>query len=70
MVRAVLDELPLDYETVTVPWSHQERKEVHEVSGQTYVPVVVDGDVVLSDEYEIVRYLNATYSKKTNCSES
>ena len=70
MVRTVLEELSLDYETISVSWSHPERKEVHEVSGQTYVPVVVDGDVVLSDEYEIIRYLQATYSKKINCSES
>lgn len=70
MVRNALEELSLTYETIKVPWPHHERKEVHEISGQTYVPVVVDGDTVLSDEYEIIRYLKTTYSNKTNCSES
>jgi glutaredoxin 3 len=38
------------------------RKEVHEVSGQTSVPVLVDGDVVLDDEYDIIDHLKKTYS--------
>ena len=61
MVRSTLRQLELDYETVNVPWSHQERTEVYEVSGQYMVPVFVDGDVVLSDEYEIIDYLKKTY---------
>ena len=31
------------------------------MSGQTTVPVLVDGDVVLDDEYEIIDYLKKTY---------
>ena len=61
MVRSILKQLELDYETVNVPWPHQERTEVYEVSGQYMVPVFVDGDVVLSDEYEIIDYLKKTY---------
>ena len=61
MVRSTLRQLELDYETVNVPWPHQERTEVYEVSGQYMVPVFVDGDVVLSDEYEIIDYLKKTY---------
>ena len=61
MVRSALKQLELDYETINVPWSHHERKEVLEVSGQNMVPVLVDGDVVLSDEYEIIDYLKKTY---------
>ena len=61
MVRSTLKQLELDHETVNVPWSHQERTEVYEVSGQYMVPVFVDGDVVLSDEYEIIDYLKKTY---------
>jgi len=41
------------------------RKEVKEVSGQSHVPVMVDGEVILSDEYEIIDYLKTTYSSKT-----
>ena len=61
MVRSELKRLELDYETVDVPWTHHERTEVSKVSGQTMVPVLVDGDVVLSDEYEIIDYLKKTY---------
>ena len=61
MVRSTLKQLELGYEIISVPWSHHERKEVFEVSGQNMVPVLVDGDVVLSDEYEIIDYLKKTY---------
>ena len=61
MVRSELKRLELDYETIDVPWVHHERTEVSKVSGQSMVPVLVDGDVVLSDEYEIIDYLKKTY---------
>jgi glutaredoxin 3 len=61
MVRSVLKQLDLDCETVDVPWSHHERSEVYQVSGQNTVPVLVDGEVILSDEYEIIDYLKKTY---------
>ena len=61
MVRQVLDQLNLEYETVDVPWPHSERKEVFEVSGQYMVPVLVDGDQVLDDEYQIIDHLKQTY---------
>jgi len=62
MVRNVLTQMDIDYEKIDVPWSHSERKEVYEVSGQTAVPVLVDGDTILADEYEIIDYLKKTYS--------
>ena len=61
MVRSTLKQLGLNYETVDVPWSHHARIEVYEASGQYMVPVLVDGDLVLSDEYEIIDYLKKTY---------
>ena len=61
MVRSTLKQLELDYETINVPWPHHERTEVYETSGQHMVPVLVDGDLVLSDEYEIIDYLKKTY---------
>ena len=61
MVRQALEKMAIDYEKIDVPWSHPERMEVYEVSGQTTVPVLVDGDVILSDEYEIIDYLKKTY---------
>jgi glutaredoxin 3 len=65
MVRDVLAEMRLEYEKIEVPWPHQQRKEVHEVSGQTTVPVLVDGEIILDDEYEIIDYLKKTYSVKS-----
>ena len=61
MVRDVLVQMSLEYEKIEVPWPHQQRKEVYEVSGQTAVPVLVDGDIILDDEYEIIDYLKKTY---------
>ena len=65
MVRTVLKQLELDYETIDVPWSHHERTEVLQVSGQSMVPVLVHGEVVLSDEYKIIDYLKKTYPVKS-----
>lgn len=62
MVRDVLTQMSLQYEKIDVPWSHQQRKEVYDVSGQTTVPVLVDGGVILDDEYEIIDYLKKTYT--------
>ncbi|MFQ5673717.1 MAG: glutaredoxin family protein [Nitrospinales bacterium] len=64
MVRDVLDELGLDYETINVPWLRKLRTEVYKVSGQYSVPVLVDGEKVLDDEYEIIDYLKKTYPNK------
>jgi len=62
MVREVLAQMNLEYEKVDVPWPHHHRQEVHKISGQTTVPVLVDGDTVLDDEYEIIDYLKKTYT--------
>ncbi len=61
MVRNVLDELGLEFEKIDVPWPHLQRDEVFRVSGQYTVPVMVDGDVVLDDEFKIIDYLKSTY---------
>ncbi len=61
MVRDRLDALGLPYEKRDVPPAHAERHAVRAVSGQTYVPVLVDGDVILDDENDILAYLNKTY---------
>lgn len=65
MVRSALTQLGIEYETIDVPWSHRERAEVYEVSGQYTVPVLVDGETVLSDEYEIIDYLKNTDAAKS-----
>jgi glutathione S-transferase len=58
MVRRKLAELNLPYEDVVVPDLRPLRKEVFAVSGQYYVPVLQDGDTVLSETREILDHLD------------
>ena len=58
-----LAELGVDYEYVEVPVFHSKRADVLAVSGQTSVPVLVDGDVVLDDDDTIIPYLEEKYGK-------
>lgn len=60
-VRAKLTDLLLDYKVVNVPHYHTERGIVKAVSGQTGIPVMVDGDTVLDDDDTIIPYLEKTY---------
>jgi glutathione S-transferase len=64
MVRDRLSALGLPYETQEVPPAHADRHAVRAVSGQSYVPVLVDGDIVLDDENDILAYLDKTYGKQ------
>ncbi|SHH50787.1 glutathione S-transferase N-terminal domain-containing protein [Halobaculum gomorrense] len=63
-VTKKLSELGLEYESIMVPRSHDERTEVEEVSGQTGVPVLVDeahGVEGMPESDDIVAYLEETY---------
>ena len=62
-VRAKLTDLLLDYRVVNVPADHSQRTIVKQLSGQTGIPVMVDGDVILDDDDDIVPYLERTYGK-------
>jgi glutathione S-transferase len=63
-VRSKLTELLLDYKNVNVPRSHSERTVVKEVSGQTGIPVMVDGDVIIADDDDAINeYLEKKYGK-------
>jgi glutaredoxin 3 len=62
-VRSKLTELLLDYQNVNVPRAHAARNEVQAVSGQTSIPVLVDGEVVLDDDDDIIPYLEKKYAK-------
>ena len=64
IVRDKLEELGLQYESVIVPDMRPFRKQVFEVSGQYYVPVLKDGDTVLSETCDILSYLETTYGSK------
>ncbi|HTL62189.1 MAG TPA: glutathione S-transferase N-terminal domain-containing protein [Nitrospira sp.] len=59
IVRQKLVELQLAYDEVIVPDFRPQRKEVFAVSGQYYVPVLQDGDVVLSETHAILAHLES-----------
>jgi mycoredoxin len=64
IVREKLEELGLQYESVIVPDMRPFRKQVFEVSGQYYVPVLKDGDKVFSETRDILSYLETTYGRQ------
>jgi glutathione S-transferase len=64
VVRRKLADLHVEYEQVIVPDFRPMRKVVQEVSGQYYVPVLKDGDIVLTETDDILDYLDKTYSRE------
>ena len=58
LIREKLEELALPYESVIVSNFRPFRKDVYEVSGQYFVPVLVDGDRVLTETQDILAYLD------------
>ncbi|MHB1798314.1 MAG: glutaredoxin family protein [Vulcanimicrobiaceae bacterium] len=64
-VRSKMTDLLLAYKVVNVPRDRSLRTVVEEVSGQTGIPVMVDGDVVIADDDDkIVAYLEETYGRR------
>ena len=66
LVRNKLDELRLSYDQEIVPDVRPFRKSVLDVSGQTYVPVLVDGETVLTETHDILRYLDEISIQETH----
>ena len=58
LVREKLAERGIPYESVIVPDLRPFRKKVYEVSGQYYVPVLEDGEKVLTETQDILTYLD------------
>ena len=61
-VRAKLTELGIDYEIVNVPASTQKREELEEVAGTKSIPVLVDGEKVITDSNEAISYLEQKHA--------
>ena len=59
-VRRALDYYDLEYKSHII--DPADRSEVEEISGQSLVPVIVDGDNVVNDSTEIIKYLDEHYS--------
>ncbi len=51
----------LDYRTERVRRRRSQRPEIVELTKMTYVPVLVDGDEVISDSRRIIQYLDWRY---------
>jgi len=62
VVKETLEELELDFTVVSVPSPPHLRMEVKELSGQSLVPVIVDGEDVVNDSRRIIQYLKNKYS--------
>jgi glutathione S-transferase len=63
VVRDKLTALNLTYDDVLVPDFRPARQQVFEVSGQYYVPVLKDGETVLTETRDIVAHLDEHYGK-------
>ena len=64
VVRRKLAELHIEYAQVVVPDVRPMRTVVHEVSGQYYVPVLKDGELVLTETDDILNHLDQTYRQE------
>ncbi len=59
--RQAIENVGAEVELVEVPYPRDERIVVRELSGQSKVPVLVDGDEVVVDSRRIVRHLYERY---------
>jgi len=59
-VKDALEEKGMAYEKIEVD-TDKMRIELKEISKQTLVPVIVDGERVINDSQKIIDYLNETY---------
>ena len=60
-IRAKLTELGIDYEAVNVSASAEKRAKLKEITGNSTIPVLADGEKVFSDSREILSYLGEEY---------
>ena len=56
-VARKLQELGIDYGEVRVPYRRRDRLDVIDLTDQSRVPVLVDGDQVVHESHRIVEYL-------------
>jgi glutathione S-transferase len=53
-----LRSLDIEYQEVRVPFLKRDRPEVEELTGQRWVPVLVDGEEVIHESHRILEYLD------------
>jgi glutathione S-transferase len=49
----------IEFEQIRVPRRRSQRLEILELTGQAWVPVLVDGGEVVSDSHRILEYLSS-----------
>jgi glutaredoxin 3 len=59
-VARELKKRDLDFEQVRVAQRRSQRIEIQELTGQDWVPVLVDGEEVVTDSHRILEYLRRT----------
>lgn len=64
IVRKKLSQLNLPVKLVPVEPKGADRKELLQLSGQRSVPVLADGDAVITDSEKILSYLDETYGQE------
>ena len=64
-----LNKLGLSYRTERVPYRRSARPEIEELTKQRRVPVLVDGDEVISDSRRILQYLDWRYGADSDVRE-
>ena len=64
-VARTLRAMDIDYDEVRVPLRKRDRPEVHDLTGQRWVPVLVHGEEVIADSHRILEYLEHIESTAT-----
>jgi glutathione S-transferase len=64
-VERRLRKLKLEHRTERVPYRRSSRPEIEELTKQRRVPVLVDGDEVISDSKRIRQYLDFRYPQRS-----
>ena len=58
-----LNRLELDYRVERLPYRRKARAEIVELTGHNRLPVLIDGDEVVSDSKRILQYLEWRYGE-------
>jgi glutathione S-transferase len=53
----------IEFEQVRVAQRRSQRTEIHDLTGQNWVPVLIDGEEVITDSHRIVEYLSRDDSR-------
>lgn len=61
-VERRLRKLGVDHRTERVPYRRSRRPEIVDLTGQSRIPLLIDGDQVIHDSKRILQYLDRRYT--------